>query len=122
MGAFRSHKKKEKRDKQEGPCPLPLPTSSASARLPEGWGIEVKSATVWRPEECYVVFKTPDGYHLHSIDDVLKYYQKHKMLQQFSESIRKGFVAAQQEAKTVHSKHMQKIAKFGGRGRTLVQN
>lgn len=59
-----------------------------------------------------MVFKTPDGYHLHSIDDVLKYYQKHKMLQQFSESIRKGFVAAQQEAKTVHSKHMQKIAKF----------
>ena len=58
------------------------------------------------------MFKAPDGYYLHSIDDVLKYYQKHKMLQQFSESIRKGFVAAQQEAKSVHSKHMQKVAKF----------
>jgi len=108
----RSHKKKERREKQEGPCPLPLATNSAAARLPEGWGIEVKSATVWRPEECYVVFRAPDGYFLHSIDDVLKYYQKHKMLQQFSESIRKGFVAAQQEAKTIHSKHMQRIAKF----------
>jgi hypothetical protein len=47
------------------------------------------------------MFRTPDGYYLQSIDDVLKYYQKHKMLQNFSESIRKGFVAAQQEVRAL---------------------
>jgi hypothetical protein len=111
-GEKRTHKKKEKLEVSEGVCPLPLPLPQAAARLPEGWKIEVKSCTVWRPEECYVVFRTPDGYCLHSIDHVLKYYQKQKMLPSFSESVRKGFVAAQQEAKAVHNKHMQRIAKF----------
>jgi hypothetical protein len=111
-GERRTHKKREKLEVSEGVCPLPLPLPQATARLPEGWKIEVKSCTVWRPEECYVVFRTPDGYCLHSIDHVLKYYQKQKMLPSFSESVRKGFVAAQQEAKAVHNKHMQRIAKF----------
>jgi hypothetical protein len=48
----KSHKKKQKKDLavEEGPCPLPVPVPQAVARLPEGWKIEVKSATVWRPE------------------------------------------------------------------------
>lgn len=112
-GEGRSHKKRQKTGpRPEGPCPLPVPVPHAIGKLPEGWKVEVKSATVWRPEECFVMFRTPDGYYLQSIDDVLKYYQKHKMLQSFSESTRKGFVAAQQEAKATHAKHMHRLAKW----------
>ena len=45
------------------------------------------------------MFRTPDGFYLNSIDHVLKYYQKQKMLPNFSESVRKGFVTAQQEVR-----------------------
>uniref|UniRef100_A0A7S0I3D4 LysM domain-containing protein n=1 Tax=Hanusia phi TaxID=3032 RepID=A0A7S0I3D4_9CRYP len=104
-----SHKKK--RELKDAILPYPFAVG-AQQSLPDGWKVTVHTASLWRLEDCVVTLCTPDGLFLHSIEEVLKYYSITGRLAEFTESLRRTFVHALQEARGLHTKRFQRLAKY----------